>query len=460
MENLLFTNETGKRLYEQYAKDLPIVDFHCHLSPQELAENKQFECLGEIWLKHDHYKWRAMRTFGIPERLITGEAGFDEKFMAFAEIFPLLAGNPIYVWCALELKRYFSIDEPLSISNADAIYKETKRQIETRNLRPRSFIEMSKVEYIATTDDPVDDLHYHAAIQADTSFKTVVAPTFRPDQVMNISKPDFSDYIERLGKVSGIVITNFDSLIAALEQRLLYFKLHGSTITDHGLDNGFYFAVSMPAEQDTILKKALQGEVLTEQEQKQYRTALLIRLGELYQKHGFVMQLHIGATRNMNSGMLAVLSTDTGFDCTDNESPVCDLGKLLDAMDVSNALPRTILYPLNMGQYETLAILAAAFCTNGRRAHVVLGAPWWFGDQPYGIRRQFESISQLYPLSLSSGMVTDSRSFLAYPRHEVYRRILCDYLGGLVERGEYTSGEEELYKIIEAVCYKNSKEFL
>lgn len=458
MNNLFFTSQTGKRLYDKYAEKLPIIDYHCHLQPSEIAENKRFEDLGQMWLSQDHYKWRAMRTFGIPERLITGDASYYEKFLAFAEIFPKLVGNPIYIWCRLELKRYFNIDEPLCDANAKTIYDNTKSQIETRNLCPRSFIEMSNVEYIATTDDPVDDLRYHAVLHDDQSFRTRVVPTFRPDKAMNTDSPEFAAYIKRLSEITDTEIGTFDSLINSLEIRLKYFKQHGSNITDNGLDN-FHWADSTPDERDAIMQKSLHGDVLTAQEKRKYQTAFLIETAKLYKRYGFVMQLHISAYRNANSRMKSLLGVDTGFDCTDGETPIRDLGKLLDSLHSMDSLPKTILYPLNIEQYEIFAILAAAFCTEEIKSRVILGAPWWFNDQPYGIQKQLESVSQLYPLSLFIGMLTDSRSFLSYPRHEVFRRILCNYLGGLVDKGEYASGDRELRDIIEAVCYKNAKEY-
>ncbi|MCL2748089.1 MAG: glucuronate isomerase [Oscillospiraceae bacterium] len=459
LEDLFFTNETAKRLYGQYAKDLPIIDYHCHLDPREIAENKVFDDLGEMWLARDHYKWRAMRTFGIPERLITGNASYYDKFLAFAGIFPKLAGNPLYIWCRLELGRYFGIDAPLDAANAHGIYTRAKARIDEQKLTPRSIIQLSHVDYIATTDDPVDDLRFHRMIQSDASFRTTVVPAFRPDKAMNAGKPGFADYIGRLSETSGIKIQSFHDLMDALEARLLFFKEHGSVITDHGLDN-FYFEESSRDTRDAILGKAMAGETLTMREGRQYQTAFLLEAAKRYRRHGFVMQLHIGAYRDANSRMARLLGPDSGFDCIDGETPIRDLGRLLNTLHNADCLPKTILYPLNIHQHEPLAALAAAFCTDGRKAGVILGAPWWFNDQPFGIRQFFESTGQLYPLSLSMGMLTDSRSFLSYPRHEVFRRILCDYLGSLVERGEYASGEQGLIDIIEAVCYQNVREYL
>lgn len=456
MENLLLTNQTGRDLYWRYACKLPIIDYHCHLNPCEIHENERFEDLGQIWLCHDHYKWRAMRTFGIDESLITGNASFYDKFMAFAKIFPFLAGNPLYIWCRLELKRYFGIGEPLCAENADDIYARTKQSIENLCLTPRDLIAMSSVEYIATTDDPIDNLCYHAALQADDTFKTTIAPTFRPDKAANIQSPDFKGYIATLSKASGVDITDFKSLITVLEARLVYFKSLGSGITDNGLDNYHWEDCKDP---DAVVRKALSGGELSPNEIHGFKTAFLTETAKLYHKHGFVMQIHIGAYRNVSSRMFSAIGGDTGFDCMDSETPVRDLGKLLDALESAQALPKTILYPLNINQFESLAVLAAGFCGGGVKARVTLGAPWWFNDQPYGIKKQLESVSQLYPVALMVGMLTDSRSFLSYPRHELFRRIFCDYLGELVERGEYPNDDKMLGEIITDVCYRNAKEY-
>ena len=459
MEKLLFTNETGAALYEKYAKTLPIIDFHCHLQPKEILEDREFEDLGEIWLAHDHYKWRCMRTFGIDERLITGDASFEDKFIAFAGIMPMLVGNPVYGWCQLELARYFGINEPLNKHTAKAIYDKTKAMIKEKRMSPRYFIDNSNVEYIATTDDPADDLSYHMAIAEDASFKTKVAPAYRPDLAMNIQKQGFAAYIQRLGAAAQMQIDSFDSLMAALEKRIVFFKQQGAKVTDHGMDN-LTFRTCDKAELQAIFAKGLSGEALCGCEADKYQTAFLMGMATICREHGMLMQLHIGAYRNANELMFGKLGADTGFDACDDLCSVKSIGLLLNAINLGGNLPRVMLYPINAAQFEPLAVLAAAFSADGTKAKVSMGAPWWFNDQAYGIKRQFEAAGQLYPLALSTGMVTDSRSFLSYPRHELYRRVLCDYLGELVERGEYISGEAALGEVIEAVCYKNARDYL
>jgi glucuronate isomerase len=457
-EELFLTNQTGSRLYHKYAEDLPILDYHCHLLPQEIYENKEFEDLGEMWLAHDHYKWRAMRTFGIEEEFITGSAAYYEKFIKFAGLLPKLAGNPIYIWCALELKRYFGISEPLTSENAKEIYSRTKKLIKEHRMTPRWCMETSRVEFVCTTEDPVDNLTYHKLMREDNSLKVKIVSAFRPDKAFYCEKSSFLEYIQQLARVSAVSIGSFKELLQALEVRLLHFKELGSTISDHGIES-FIWQDYSPLEIEQIFAKSLKAEVLTHKEINQYKSAFLAELGSLYEKHGFVMQLHIGTYQGANRTGERTIGVACGFDCTDDSTSIQAVGGLLNYLTGKRQLPKTLLYPLNPAQIETFAILAAGFCEGGTKAKVQLGAPWWFNDQAYGINRQFEAIANLYPLSLSVGMLTDSRSFLSYPRHELYRRVLCDYIGRLVERGEYFSDEKYLQEIIEDVCYNNAKEY-
>lgn len=454
-EDLFLTTQTGKHLFERYAKNMPIVDFHCHLSPREICENKPFQDLGEMWLAHDHYKWRAMRTFGIDERLITGGASFFEKFLAFAEILPELAGNPLYIWCALELKRFFDIDEPLCAENAADIYRQTKALIQAEGICPRWCMERSNVKLVCTTDDPTDDLRYHRMLREESSFHVRVIPAFRPDKAMNCEKAAFSLYLDELENVTDQRIVSFSALISALERRLLTFQSVGSSISDAGVDN-FTWREATDADLDEIVLCARRGEPLTRTQVDQYRSAFLLHMGRLYAKHRFAMQIHIGAYRNANRAMAAALGPDTGFDCMDSAGDLRAMASLLNALNDAESLPKTILYPLNPADLEPYAVLAAAFCKATTRGLVQLGAPWWFNDQVHGMERQFAAVANLYPVALSIGMATDSRSFLSYPRHELYRRVFCNYLGGLIERGEYFCGEDEQKKIVENVCYRNA----
>ena len=456
-EELYLTNETGRHLYHAYAEHLPIIDYHCHLNPKEIAEDREFEDLGEMWLSGDHYKWRCMRTFGIDEKLITGDAPYREKYRAFAAILPKLAGNPIYIWCALELKRYFGIDEPLGPENADEIYERTRALIREKHMTRRWCMTHSNVRLVSTTEDPTDDLRYHRQI-AESGFKTRVITAFRPDKAMFIEKPGFAEYVGRLSEAADVPVSSFPELLSALEKRLCYFRqVTGTTVSDDGIPF-FAWEPFTDDEADAVFKKGLSGAPLTAREENLYRSAFLFHMGRLYHKHGYVMQLHIGTYLDANTTRVARIGQSTGFDCCDDATAVMSVGRLLDALTAAETLPKTLLYPLDGTKIESWAILAAGFC-EGTRGKVQLGAPWWFNDTAYGIRRQFESCAPLYPLSLSVGMLTDSRSFISYPRHELYRRVLCDYLGSLVEKGEYFSGEEALKEIIEDICFRNVNNF-
>ncbi len=456
-EKLFLSNATGERLYNNYAKEMPIIDYHCHLQPKDICENKEFEDLGELWLKGDHYKWRVMRTFGVEEKYITGSASYYEKYIAFAKILPQLIGNPIYIWCAMELKRYFGIDEPISESNMISIYESTKALIKKHHITPRWCMEKSKVELVSTTEDPTDTLSYHRDMQQQQHLTRIIS-AFRPDNAMFVENNNFSNYMDKLAKSAGVSIKSFSDMIIALEQRLEFFKTTGTTVSDNGIPT-LQWENFTTKEIEHIWEKGFDNKPLSSKEKKQYTSAFLLEMGKLYCNHGFVMQLHIGTYLDANRTDAATVGKSCGFDCIDDSSPIQGVGELLNRLKEVNMLPKTILYPLDGQKIETYAVLAAGFCEGGTRAKVQLGAPWWFNDQAYGLERQFEATANLYPISLSVGMLTDSRSFLSYSRHELYRRILCNYFGKLVERGEYFNNEQELKTIIENICYYNVKEF-
>lgn len=457
-EELFLTNETGRMLYHKYAEQMPIIDYHCHLQPVEIYENKEFEDLGEMWLRGDHYKWRAMRTFGIAEEYITGSASYHDKYLAFAEILPKLVGNPIYIWCALELKRYFDIDEPLCAENAEEIYQKTTRMIHEKHMTRRWCMEHSNVRLVSTTEDPVDDLRYHIALQKEEMFTRVIT-AFRPDKAMFVGLESFSAYLEKLAQVSGVAIDSFATMLDALEARLRFFQqTTGTTVSDDGIPH-FTWADYTDEEIEEIFRKGRANIPLTDHEVDQYQSAFLYEMARRYNRNGYVMQLHIGTYLDANTTGVQRVGQSTGFDCADDQCSVTSVGELLNRLTIAGELPKTILYPLDGTKIETWAILAAGFCDNGTKAKVQLGAPWWFNDQAFGIQRQFEACANLYPVSLSVGMLTDSRSFISYPRHELYRRVLCNYLGQLIERGEYFSGEEAIRQVIEDVCFRNANEF-
>lgn len=456
-EELFLTNQTGSLLYHRYAEKLPIIDYHCHLLPQEMFENKQFENLGEMWLKGDHYKWRVMRTFGIDERLITGDASYHEKYLAFAAILPQLIGNPIYIWCALELKRYFDIDEPITAANAQAIFTRTKALIVEKNMTRRWCMEHSQVELVSTTEDPTDSLTYHFAMQKQ-GFPTRVLSAFRPDLAMFVAREGFGEYMDKLAISAEMSVTSFTEMLAALGTRLRFFRTLGTSVSDNGIPE-LHWVDYTEAEIEAIWQKGRHGLPVSKLEENQYVSAFLLEMGKLYCQNEFVMQLHIGTYQNCNRTGVRNVGVSCGYDCIDDSSEIQGVGELLNRLVEAGSLPKTILYPLDGMKLEAYAVLAAGFCEGGTRAKVQLGAPWWFNDQAFGLERQFQAAANLYPLSLSVGMLTDSRSFISYPRHELYRRVLCNYLGQLVERGEYFSGEEELQKTIENVCYGNVKAF-
>lgn len=369
---------------------------------------------------------------------------------------PELIGNPLYIWCALELKRYFGIGEPLGAWNAKEIWHRTKELIAERHITPQYCMEQSRVELVCTTEDPADSLVYHRKMKERRDGTVRVIPAFRPDKAFYVEKDGFAEYIATLSEASGVTIRRFADLTDALEKRLLYFQNTGSMISDHGIED-FFWAGDCETDADAVFQKALAGEKPDTGEIARYRSTFLVELGKLYQKHGFVMQLHIGTYQGANRSEERRVGAACGFDCIDDGTSIKSVGALLNRLTECSSLPRTILYPLDASQMETFAVLAAGFCEGPWRGKVQLGAPWWFHDQPAGIRRQFEYAANLYPVALSVGMLTDSRSFLSYPRHELYRRVLCDYFGALVERGEYFSPEEELGRVIQNICYYNAK---
>lgn len=459
-EELFLCNETGRELYHKYAEHMPIIDYHCHISPKAMYENKEFEDLGEMWLEGDHYKWRAMRTFGIEERYITGnETSFHDKYLAFAKVLPKMVGNPIFIWCALELKRYFGIDEPLSEANAEEIYRKTKALIKEKHMTRQWCMEHSNVKLVSTTEDPLDDLRYHKLLKEEYKGGVRVITAFRPDKAMFLELDSFDEYIRRLSEVSGRDIKDFRSMLLALQDRLKYFReVTGTTVSDDGIPH-FTWADYTDEEIEVIFQRARKNEPLTEPEVNKYQSAFLVEMGRLYNKEGYVMQLHIGTYLDANRTGVKRVGQSTGFDCTDDQCQVTSVGELLNRLTEMGELPRTLLYPLDGTKIETWAVLAAGFCDNGTVAKVQLAAPWWFNDQQYGIDRQFRSCANLYPISLSVGMLTDSRSFISYPRHELYRRVFCNYLGELCERGEYFGTEDNLREIIEDICFNNADRF-
>lgn len=457
-EDFLLSNEVAKKLYNDYAKDMPIFDYHCHLIPAEIAGDKKYNNITEIWLYGDHYKWRAMRSFGIDEKYITGDSTDFEKFQAFAKTMPYLIGNPIYHWSHLELKRYFGVTETLNEKNAEKIWNQCNEVIKSNGFTAKKLIMNSNVKYIGTTDDPADDLRYHQEIAKDKNFTCEVRPAWRPDKAVKIGNEGFAEYIKVLGATENTEITSFNELLEVLKKRLQFFVDNGCTITDHAMDR-VYFRDTTEEEVDGILKKALRGEKLTQEEIEKYSTLIMVKLIEMYHGHGMVLQLHIGALRNNNTRMFKKLGPDTGFDSIDDGEVAQSLSRLLDTLDSEDKLPKTILYCLNPRDNEVLATMLGNFQGGGIAGKIQFGSGWWFNDQKDGMIRQMTALSQLGLISKFVGMLTDSRSFLSYTRHEYFRRILCNYLGELVENGEYPCDMEVLGSIVQDICFNNANKY-
>ncbi|CAM3901994.1 Uronate isomerase [Vibrio aerogenes CECT 7868] len=457
--DFLLTTDLAQRLYHDVAADLPIIDYHCHLPPFQVADDYKFTNLTDIWLRGDHYKWRAMRSNGVDERFCTGDASDKEKFFAFAKTVPATLGNPIYHWTHLELRRPFGITGVnLNENTAGRIWNECNEMLATPEFSARSIMQKMNVEMVGTTDDPVDDLSAHKTVAADKAFSVQMLPSWRPDKAFNIHLDTFADYMHQLGSVADVEIDSFDSLCDALTKRLEHFAAHGCCISDHALDTVVYEEAT-DKELDTILKKRLAGGDVSEFEAAQFKTAVLVFLGKEYAKRGWVQQYHIGAMRNNNQRMFDLLGPDTGFDSINDGLVAQPLAKLLNALDREDLLPKTILYCLNPRDNEVLATMCGNFQGGGTPGKIQFGSGWWFNDQKDGMERQMTQLAQLGLLSRFVGMLTDSRSFLSYTRHEYFRRILCEMIGNWVANGEAPNDFDLLSKMVSDICYHNAKQY-
>ncbi|WP_424767225.1 glucuronate isomerase [Paenibacillus sp. sgz302251] len=459
-DNFLLSNETAVRLYHDFAKSMPIIDYHCHLSPQQIYENTSFSNLTEAWLYGDHYKWRAMRANGVEEQYVTGGAGVTdyERFEAWTRTVPQTIGNPLYQWSHLELRRYFDVYELINEKNAPMIWEQVNAKLTSGSFKARDLIKMSNVEVICTTDDPIDSLEYHIAIKGLKDFDVQVLPSFRPDKALEINRPTFLEWIGKLeASVSGR-IDSYDALLDALEARVKFFHEVGCKVSDHALDYVAY-AETTKAEAAAIFAKALKGGQVSLEEEKQYKTYTLLFLGRLYAERGWAMQFHINAARNNSARMLGKLGPDTGFDSI-NDSPVAyPLVRLLGALDADDALPKTILYSLNAKDNDVLGSIIGSFQGGGIPGKIQLGSAWWFNDTKNGMLDQMNALANLGLLSRFVGMLTDSRSFLSYTRHEYFRRILCNLLGEWVENGEAPQDMELLGDMVQNISYRNAKAY-
>ncbi|WP_192820314.1 glucuronate isomerase [Rufibacter sp. LB8] len=457
-ENFLLETRTAKTLYHEHAKHMPIIDYHCHLNAQDIANDRKFENLTQIWLEGDHYKWRAMRTNGIPERFCTGDAPDFEKFEKWAQTVPYTMRNPLYHWTHMELKRPFGIETILKPETATEIYDTATSMLQTDAFSVRGILKQMNVEVICTTDDPIDTLEHHQKI-AEDNFGLKVLPTFRADKAMAIEDANFLTYLEKLGATSGITIASFQDLQDALKQRHDFFHENGCRLSDHGLET--IYAEDFTGEEiNGIFRKALHGQELTKADVLKFKSAMLVFLALLDHSKDWTQQFHLGALRNNNTRMMRELGADTGFDSIGDFDVARPLSRFMDKLDNSDQLAKTILYNLNPSQNELYATMIGNFNDGSTPGKIQYGSAWWFLDQKEGMERQMNALSNMGLLSRFVGMLTDSRSFLSYPRHEYFRRILCNMLGNDVEGGQLPASEMKwLGQMVENICYHNAKSF-
>lgn len=457
-EEFLLQNDFAKELYHNFAKTNPIIDYHNHLPPNEIANDKQFENITQVWLAGDHYKWRAMRAFGIDEKYITGSASDKEKFLKWAEVVPFTIRNPLFHWTHLELKRYFGIDELLSPKNALAIYEKTSKILQQKSHSANGLLKLMNVESLCTTDDPVDSLEFHIAIQNDAT-KVKTFPTFRPDKAFAVEDvKTYNEYLLKLEKASNTSIDSYNDLLTALENRIDFFNENGCRLSDHGLEQLYHFNT----EKYNILSlfdKVKTHQNLTDNEVEFFKAKTLVALGKMYHKKGWTLQLHLGAIRNNNKRLLAKLGPDTGFDSIGDFSQAAALSGFLNTLDTTNQLTKTIVYNLNPSDNEVFATMVGNFNDGSIKGKVQFGAAWWFLDQKDGMEKQINTLSNQGLLSNFVGMLTDSRSFLSFTRHEYFRRILCNIIGTDVTNGELPNDIEFLGKIVNDICYNNAKDY-
>ncbi|WP_299987499.1 glucuronate isomerase [uncultured Pontibacter sp.] len=458
-ENFLLQTETARRLYHEHAKDMPIIDYHCHLSPQDIANDRKFKNLTQIWLEGDHYKWRAMRTNGVPEHFCTGDADDYAKFEKWAETVPYTMRNPLYHWTHMELKRPFGIDTILKPETARDIYDACTDMLQTDEYSVRGILKKMNVEIICTTDDPIDTLEHHQKIKAD-NFGIQVLPAFRADKVLAIDdEAVFLPYLQKLAEAAGIAIDNYQGLLDALQQRHDFFHENGCRLSDHGLET-IYAEAYTEQEVKAIFEKALQKQSITKEEVLKFKSAMLMQLALMDHAKNWTQQFHLGALRNNNTRMMRELGPDTGFDSIGDFDVARPLAKFMDKLDNSNQLAKTILYNLNPSQNELYATMIGNFNDGSTPGKIQYGSAWWFLDQKDGMERQLNALSNMGLLSRFVGMLTDSRSFLSYPRHEYFRRILCNMIGNDVENGELPASEMAwLGQMVEDICYNNAKSY-
>ncbi len=456
-EDFLLANDTARRLYHQFAAHQPILDYHCHLSPRDIAENRRFANLYEIWLEGDHYKWRAMRANGVSEKYITGNATPNEKFLAWARTVPCTLRNPLYHWTHLELQRYFGITELLDEKSAPAIWERANALLADK-LSAHGILQKFRVEVVCTTDDPTDDLRHHQAMEK-SNLPTRVFPCFRPDKALAVGDDGFVSWVEQLSRVANIDVQNVSEFLQALQNRHEYFHSMGCRLSDHGL-NHCYATPCSEREAAAIFRKAREGQPISAEEHTQFASFMMLFFGRLDAQKGWTKQLHLGALRNVNTAARRKLGPDTGYDGVGNFPQAELLAAYLDLLSLENALPQMIVYNVNPADTFQFATLIGCFQNGEKPGKIQYGSAWWFLDQKQGITSQIEALSNVGLLSRFVGMVTDSRSFMSYPRHEYFRRVLCDMIGQDVVRGELPNDDALLGKLIQDICYRNARQYL
>ena len=457
-KDFILQTETAKKLFHETAAVMPVLDYHCHINPQEIYEDRKFDNIAQVWLGGDHYKWRQMRSNGIDEKYITGDASDWEKFEAYAKTLDKAIGNPLYHWSHLELQRFFDYHGVLSSKTAKEVWEMANAKLQGEGMSVRDLIRKANVTLICTTDDPIDDLKWHKLIKEDETFEVQVLPAWRPDKACNINKPDFNEYVNKLAAVSGVEINTFEDLKAAIKNRMDFFAANGCSVSDHGLD----YVVFQPAsaeEIEAIFAKKRSGAELTEKEVAAFKTAFMQFVAKEYKERSWVMQLHYGCKRDNNTRMFEKLGPDTGYDCISNYAPGAQLTDFLNSVEMNGGLPKTILYSLNPGDDELIGTVLGCFQNSDAVGKIQQGSAWWFNDNKSGMEKQMTSLANLGLLGNFVGMLTDSRSFLSYPRHEYFRRILCNLIGNWVENGEYPADYDLLVPMVKGISYNNAIDY-
>lgn len=454
-DDFLLSTETAKKLYHEYAEVMPVLDYHCHISPQEIYEDRKFENITQAWLGADHYKWRQMRSNGVEERYITGDAPDREKFQKWAETLEMAIGNPLYHWSHLELKKYFGYTGYLNSETAEEVWNLCNEKLAQDDMTARNLIRQSNVTLICTTDDPADSLEWHRKIAADPDFDVQVLPAWRPDKAMNLEKTDYLEYLKKLSEVSGVEINSFGSLLEALKRRLDFFSENGCTLSDHSLEYVMY-APASEEEIEAVFAKRLAGERIDHPEELKFKTAFMTAMGREYHKKNWVMQLHYGVKRDNNRRIFSELGADAGIDCINNYAPSAEMADYLNALARTDELPKTILYSLNPSDNASIGTIIGCFQDSSAVGKIQQGSAWWFNDNKTGMEDQMISLANLGLLGNFIGMLTDSRSFLSYTRHEYFRRIMCGLIGGWVENGEYPDDYAALERIVKGISYNNA----